>query len=74
MPFNRADPSWVYRVTNYIRCIHYGVGMITRSCRVNEPRQLRREHILTITENGLSIALVKSICWMTSQGEPGSQP
>ena len=47
------------RVANYNKYIHYGVGLIAHSCGVNEPRQLRRDHVRVVTENGLSIALDK---------------
>lgn len=45
------------RVAHYIQNLVKEVGIIAHSCGVNEPRQLRRYHARTVTDNGKSIAL-----------------
>jgi len=52
VPSNKAA-----RVAHYQRNMSYGVGLITHSCGVLEPRQLRRKHVRIVMENGLSIPL-----------------
>jgi glutamate synthase domain-containing protein 2 len=42
------------RVANYINNMVYEVGVISHSCGVREPRQLKRFHCRLITENGKS--------------------
>ncbi|MCW8885168.1 MAG: FMN-binding glutamate synthase family protein [Motiliproteus sp.] len=45
------------RVANYHKYINYGVGLIAHSCGVKEPRELRREHVRVVSENGRSLSL-----------------
>lgn len=42
------------RVKNYINHLVHEVGVISHSCGVNEPRQLKRFHCRAVTENGKS--------------------
>ena len=42
------------RVRNYINHLVHEVGVISHSCGVNEPRQLKRFHCRAVTENGKS--------------------
>lgn len=42
------------RVANYIKHMVYEVGVISHSCGVKEPRELKRFHCRIITENGKS--------------------
>jgi glutamate synthase domain-containing protein 2 len=54
------DPTYKsVRVANYARNIEYEVGVISHSCGVKEPRELRREHARIVTETGLSISLAE---------------
>jgi glutamate synthase domain-containing protein 2 len=45
------------RVANYIKNIVKEVGIITHSCGVHEPRQLKRFHVRVVMDNGKSIPL-----------------
>ncbi|KJY94191.1 glutamate synthase [Vibrio neptunius] len=45
------------RVANYNKYIHYGIGLIAHSCGVTNARDLSREHIRIVKEDGLSVAL-----------------
>lgn len=45
------------RVANYHKSITYGVGIIAHSCGVASPRQMCREHVRIVQENGLSLPL-----------------
>ncbi|MDN3609963.1 FMN-binding glutamate synthase family protein [Vibrio ostreicida] len=45
------------RVANYNKYIHYGIGLIAHSCGVTNARELGREHIRIVKEDGLSVAL-----------------
>ncbi|WP_281628675.1 FMN-binding glutamate synthase family protein [Vibrio sp. St2] len=45
------------RVANYNKYIHYGIGLIAHSCGVTNARDLAREHIRIVKEDGLSVAL-----------------
>ena len=45
------------RVANYNKYIHYGIGLIAHSCGLTNARDLKREHIRIVKEDGLSIAL-----------------
>lgn len=45
------------RVANYVKNMHYEVGMIAHSCGVNEPRELNRSHARLVIEPGLSKTL-----------------
>ena len=45
------------RVANYAKNMMYEVGMISHSCGVKEPRELRRFHARVVCQNGLSVAL-----------------
>ena len=47
------------RVANYHKYISYGVGLIAHSCGVKEPRLLRRHHVKTVSDHGLSVAMDK---------------
>ncbi|WP_432473484.1 FMN-binding glutamate synthase family protein [Amphritea sp. HPY] len=58
------------RVGCYHKYISYGVGLISHSCGVKEPRKLRRHHVKIVSENGLSIAMDK----LHPVPEEGSHP
>ncbi len=45
------------RVANYVKNIVYDVGVISHSCGVREPRQLRRFHARIVVEKGGSVSL-----------------
>ena len=45
------------RVANYIKNIHYEVGIIAHSCGVHQPRELSRRHARIVQENGMSTLL-----------------
>ncbi len=45
------------RVANYCKNMVWEVGVISHSCGVSEPRELKRHHARIVTENGLSISL-----------------
>lgn len=45
------------RVKNFANKIHYGIGLISHSCGVKNPRELSRHHCRIVQENGKSIAL-----------------
>ncbi|OUS25543.1 FMN-binding glutamate synthase family protein [Gammaproteobacteria bacterium 45_16_T64] len=45
------------RVENYVRNLHYEVGLIAHSCGVKEPRRLERYHARIVQDNGKSIPL-----------------
>ncbi|MEH6628776.1 MAG: FMN-binding glutamate synthase family protein [Motiliproteus sp.] len=51
-PVHKAE-----RVFNYHKYINYGVGLIAHSCGVKEPRQLRRDHVRVVIDNGRSLSL-----------------
>lgn len=52
---NPADKS--VRVANYVRNMRYEVGIISHSCGVKEPRQLKRYHARIMQDTGKSIPL-----------------
>jgi len=55
---NGLDPKEkALRVRNYVRKIHYGVGLIAHACGVPHPRQLARNHCRIVQSNGKSIPL-----------------
>ena len=45
------------RIANYIKNIHYEVGVIAHSCGVHQPRELSRRHVRIVQENGTSTML-----------------
>jgi len=45
------------RIANYIKNIHYEVGMIAHSCGVHQPRDLSRRHVRIVQMNGTSTML-----------------
>lgn len=45
------------RVYNYIKNIHYEVGLIAHSCGVRSPRELGRKHARIVQQNGTSALL-----------------
>lgn len=45
------------RVFNYASSIVYEVGVISHSCGVREPRELRRSHARIVTADGLSVSM-----------------
>ena len=45
------------RVAFYHKNLTYGVGLIAHACGVNEPRQLRRDHVHIVMANGISAPL-----------------
>jgi glutamate synthase domain-containing protein 2 len=47
------------RVANYNKYIHYGIGLLAHSCGVTNARDINKNHIRIVTENGLSVALDK---------------
>ena len=47
------------RVANYNKYIHYGAGLIAHSCGVFSARELSRQHVRVVQENGLSEPLDK---------------
>ena len=47
------------RVANYNKYIHYGAGLIAHSCGVFSARELGRQHVRVVQENGLSEPLDK---------------
>ncbi|MCG9708271.1 MULTISPECIES: FMN-binding glutamate synthase family protein [unclassified Pseudoalteromonas] len=47
------------RVANYNKYIHYGAGLIAHSCGVSSARELARQHVRVVQENGLSEPLDK---------------
>ena len=49
-PENKAT-----RVMHYCKSIRKDVEMISHSCGVDHPRQLRREHVLIVQDNGRSL-------------------
>lgn len=49
--------SKAVRVAQYHTNMTYGVGMIAHACGVHEPRQLQRQHVRVVMEQGLSIPL-----------------
>jgi len=51
-PTNKAE-----RVAFYHQNLTYGVGLIAHACGVNEPRQLRRQHVHIVMASGLSAPL-----------------
>jgi len=53
-PIDKAE-----RVANYHKYIQYGVGLLAHSCGVTHARELDRNHVRIIQDNGLSIALDK---------------
>lgn len=46
-----------HRVANYNKYIHYDIGLIAHSCGVGNIRQLKREHVRVVQEDGLSQSL-----------------
>ncbi|MGL6260332.1 FMN-binding glutamate synthase family protein [Vibrio sp. WXL103] len=45
------------RVANYNKYIHYGLGVIAHSCGVSDIRQITKEHVRIVKDNGLSVSL-----------------
>ena len=45
------------RVKNFANKIHYGIGLISHSCGVKNPRELSRHHCRIVQSDGKSIAL-----------------
>lgn len=45
------------RVKNFVEKLRYGVGLISHSCGVPEPRLLRRHHVRMVQDTGRSILL-----------------
>ena len=45
------------RVKNFVEKLRYGVGLISHSCGVAEPRLLRRHHVRIVQDTGRSVAL-----------------
>ncbi len=45
------------RIANYIKNIHYEVGIIAHSCGAHQPRELSRRHVRIVQENGTSTML-----------------
>ena len=45
------------RVKNFVGKMRYGVGLISHSCGVAEPRMLRRHHVRVVQDTGRSIPL-----------------
>jgi glutamate synthase domain-containing protein 2 len=45
------------RIAFYHKNLTYGVGLIAHACGVNEPRQLRRDHVHIVMSNGISAPL-----------------
>ncbi|OGT52870.1 MAG: glutamate synthase [Gammaproteobacteria bacterium RIFCSPHIGHO2_12_FULL_42_13] len=46
-------------VANYVRRVNYEIGMISHSCGVDEPRELRRKHARVVTSSGISVSLAE---------------
>lgn len=52
------DPtSKAVRVYNYAKNMEYEIGVISHSCGVKEPRELKRSHARMVTSNGLSVSM-----------------
>lgn len=51
-PKNKSE-----RVNQYVKTLEHEVGIICHACGVHEPRELKREHVRIVTENGTSISL-----------------
>ena len=45
------------RVKNFVDKIHYGIGLISHSCGVKQPRELTRKHCRIVQSNGKSESL-----------------
>ncbi len=45
------------RVLNFIKNIEYEVGVIAHSCGVRSPRDLKRQHVRIVQDNGHTVAL-----------------
>jgi glutamate synthase domain-containing protein 2 len=45
------------RVNNFVKKIHYGIGLISHSCGVKHPRELSRQHCRIVQSNGKSVPL-----------------
>jgi len=45
------------RVANYVKNMVYEIGVISHSCGVREPRELKRFHARIVTESGRSLSL-----------------
>jgi len=43
------------RVKNFVGKMRYGVGLISHSCGVAEPRMLRRHHVRVVQDTGLRV-------------------
>ncbi|PIZ04453.1 MAG: FMN-binding glutamate synthase family protein [Gammaproteobacteria bacterium CG_4_10_14_0_8_um_filter_38_16] len=46
-------------VANYVRRVNYEVGVISHSCGVHEPRELKRHHARMVTSTGVSKSLAE---------------
>lgn len=53
-PANKAE-----RVYQYVTTLEHEVGIICHSCGVREPRELTRQHVRIVCENGTSISLAE---------------
>lgn len=45
------------RVANYVKTLEHEVGMLCHSCGVHEPRELTRQHVRIVSENGTSVSV-----------------
>jgi glutamate synthase domain-containing protein 2 len=45
------------KVANYVKHINHAVGIISHSCGVAEPRQLNREHVRLVQQDGKSVPM-----------------
>jgi len=51
-PMNKAE-----RVYHYVKTLEHEVGVICHSCGVHEPRELTRDHVRMVMENGFSVSM-----------------
>ncbi len=47
------------RVYHYVKNLEYELGIICHSCGVEEPRELTRHHVRSVTQNGTSVSLAE---------------
>ncbi len=52
---NPMDKS--VKVANYVHSINHAVGIISHSCGVKEPRELKRKHVRLVQNDGTSIRM-----------------
>ena len=57
------------RVKNYIEHMVYEIGVISHSCGVKEPRELKRFHCRTVVDNGKSLSMEE----LYPYGEPNTR-